>query len=649
MPRENSFSDSEGRSLTPDLDEIDEFVPFSPPPLRVGLASPSVDPPSSPSAHNDRKSSSVRSPSPRPKPRAASMPVLSPINRFRGAVRKVMHLHRASTIISRYGGAGAEPGADPRRSSAFLHYGHIRENCVITLVDYSSIRSSSGRMTNKEFVSLLNDKQAGQRENWVKVRWINVCGISWDVISALALQYDLHPLAVEDVLHRRGQTRSKADYYPKHLFLRVLSHTLYDPDSPTMHEAPGDEAGSLDSELEIEDDERQEPRTQIPRVSSPVPMSPSNEKEKHQRNGAADEDDRTVFGSTPATWSRSATMGPGTMRSKGGILKRRLFHGDVENRVASPRAQLFTPIIPVARQESVSRKIREKTQLSLEELKKEGRVHVRVQPISIFLLRNGTVISILPRQCADFAEPIMARLHQADTGLRTSADPSLLVQGLLDLVVDSAFEMVDAFHEKILQLEHDVLLRPSMKAVARLHILSGDLTLHKRTLEPLKTVVYGLRRYDVDRCTALVESGERDVKIQGFMSHKAKIYLADVHDHMEYILTSMDTFAGIAENLINYTFNMKSYEMNETMRRLTMATIIFLPLTLLTGYFGMNFESMWSVKYHSDLLFWEIAIPVMVIVIPMFTWPDIRRMVHYAQKRFATRKRSVKVVKTKLA
>jgi hypothetical protein len=34
---------------------------------------------------------------------------------------------------------------------------------------------------------------------------------------------------------------------------------------------------------------------------------------------------------------------------------------------------------------------------------------------------------------------------------------------------------------------------------------------------------------------------------------------ADVHDHMEYILTSMDMFAGITENLINYTFNVRYY------------------------------------------------------------------------------------------
>ena len=94
-----------------------------------------------------------------------------------------------------------------------------------------------------------------------------------------------------------------------------------------------------------------------------------------------------------------------------------------------------------------------------------------------------------------------------------------------------------------------------------MHILQGDLILHKRTLEPIKTVIYGLRRYDVDRVAALLEKLEPDKKVQGYMSHKAKIYLADVHDHMEYILSSLDMFAGISDNLINYTFNVSSLGM----------------------------------------------------------------------------------------
>ena len=61
-----------------------------------------------------------------------------------------------------------------------------------------------------------------------------------------------------------------------------------------------------------------------------------------------------------------------------------------------------------------------------------------------------------------------------------------------------------------------------------MHILSGDLILHKRTLEPIKTLVYGLRRYDNDKSEALIDFSDpanKDVKVVGFRSHTSKIYL----------------------------------------------------------------------------------------------------------------------------
>ncbi|EJF56318.1 hypothetical protein DICSQDRAFT_175000 [Dichomitus squalens LYAD-421 SS1] len=88
---------------------------------------------------------------------------------------------------------------------------------------------------------------------------------------------------------------------------------------------------------------------------------------------------------------------------------------------------------------------------------------------------------------------------------------------------------------------------------------------------------------------------------------------------------------------------MASYEMNPVMRHLTVVSNISCLLTLLTGYFarvlGMNLTPMWSVNHNSDLLFWEIATPVILIVVPLFMWGDIRRMMHYLVKSW--RRRSI--------
>lgn len=67
---------------------------------------------------------------------------------------------------------------------------------------------------------------------------------------------------------------------------------------------------------------------------------------------------------------------------------------------------------------------------------------------------------------------------------------------------------------------------------SKVHVLGGDLALHKRTLAPIKSLVYGLRRYDVDRCKALLGSVDphADVDIgRGYMSHQAKVYLVSAH------------------------------------------------------------------------------------------------------------------------
>jgi hypothetical protein len=180
----------------------------------------------------------------------------------------------------------------------------------------------------------------------------------------------------------------------------------------------------------------------------------------------------------------------------------------------------------------------------------------------------GTVISIRPNPDLNFTAPIAARLRQRDSLLRTSADPSMLIQGLLDLSQLNSYlsalhlskckfdsrrsglgscrripwsnSQTGAGHPNQTRDENrpPPCVRPLLPPFLThsslpVHILSGDLILHKRTLEPIKTVIYGLRRYDVDRCAALIDTSNAQpgTKVEGFMTHKAKIYLVSLVLH----------------------------------------------------------------------------------------------------------------------
>ena len=54
------------------------------------------------------------------------------------------------------------------------------------------------------------------RDDWVSCRWINVNGLSWDVIKQLGNHKSLHRLAIEDLLNTSSQP--KADWYSDHAY-----------------------------------------------------------------------------------------------------------------------------------------------------------------------------------------------------------------------------------------------------------------------------------------------------------------------------------------------------------------------------------------------------------------------------------------------
>jgi len=94
---------------------------------------------------------------------------------------------------------GAEPGVNPRSGASIVEYSHFKQACVIDVVDYDADDATFRRVSNAGLIELLNVEEEHTTEESDSatllpprmVRWINISGFDWSVLSAVALKYSV--------------------------------------------------------------------------------------------------------------------------------------------------------------------------------------------------------------------------------------------------------------------------------------------------------------------------------------------------------------------------------------------------------------------------------------------------------------------------
>nr|OQO21346.1 hypothetical protein B0A51_10057 [Rachicladosporium sp. CCFEE 5018] len=235
--------------------------------------------------------------------------------------------------------------------------------------------------------------------------------------------------------------------------------------------------------------------------------------------------------------------------------------------------------------------------------------------VSAFMTSDNTIITIFEGAGDEVLHLILHQLESSRTILRSSNDPSMLIHAVIDAVVDLAVPIERAIAEAFAELESAVLENPDIKQSKELYRLRSALTILMDDISAIGSVVKSL--CDHQEAPTLSRPDDADPtstpqEVLVPISPLAKIYLQDVNDHITMLANA--TLRGVhsAENLTSLIFNTITARQNGSVQRLTIVSIFFLPLTFLTGYFGMNFESMPSVNENTESFFWVIAGPVML-------------------------------------
>ncbi|GKT54135.1 magnesium and cobalt transporter [Colletotrichum tofieldiae] len=522
-----------------------------------------------------------------PLTRASTDQTLSPLRRRAGTFKPVEDY--GDFEMSRPGWQpGSEPGFDPNKSDG----GHasmptLRADCDISVFDFSQANMVQHKFGNEGFIDFLQKPQ----EPWVKSRWINVNGLSWDVIQACGQYYKLHKLAIEDIMNTRNRT--KADWYANHAFIVLTLQKLV---------LLLDEDSSSSSSSDDDSDDGASVRT------SKSAKGMRKLKRAFTMGGKSRPDPET---------GRQAAGRPGIVAQGSG-------YGHQLNHHTSNLSQLPETafVRTLQRYHASANEVRTEYMETHSSLISRG-LAVSAEQVAIFLTSDNTVISFFEMSAEDIERPITVRLGDPSTILRQSCDASLVVQAIIDAIIDLAIPLTAVYSDVIGDLELDVLTSPSIKQTRSLYICVSEINKMLTFLNPIDNLVNVLRDHRTelgqDEAARQLQNPASGVIVTP-LTHT---YLGDVLDHCVIITESMQQIKRSADNLIDLIFNTISANQNESMKQLTIITIIFLPLTFLTGYFGQNFtdfpeiENKWGITF-----FWIIACPVVfcTILIMMRSW-----------------------------
>lgn len=185
--------------------------------------------------------------------------------------------------------------------------------------------------------------------------------------------------------------------------------------------------------------------------------------------------------------------------------------------------------------------------------------------------------------------------------------PAFLLHVILDHVVDQKFLAIEALEEELNQAEDRLVSDlPAFKPAVLLH-LRRDLLALRKSLFHEREILVKICRKDCP-----------------FIPEKAIFYYRDIYDHLTKFFELTESCREVVTSLmemylsmLNNRMAMAANDTNQTVRRLTLITTIFMPLTLLAGIGGMSEWSMMTGPAN-----WKTSYPAFLAAMAAIGWAN---------------------------
>jgi len=194
------------------------------------------------------------------------------------------------------------------------------------------------------------------------------------------------------------------------------------------------------------------------------------------------------------------------------------------------------------------------------------------------------------------------------------AGPDFLMHNILDWIVDERYKAFDIKEDELEAAELSLLENVEKFEVVRLIVMRKNLMKLRKTLYHEREILVKICRGDC-----------------AFISDKAIVHYRDIYDHLDKFFELTETYREIETSLmelytslLNNLMTKMSNNTNNSVRRLTLITTVFMPLTLLAGIGGM---SEWTALTGAEN--WKIAYSLFLLgltVLGMVNFLIIRKL-----------------------
>ena len=180
-----------------------------------------------------------------------------------------------------------------------------------------------------------------------------------------------------------------------------------------------------------------------------------------------------------------------------------------------------------------------------------------------------------------------------------------LLYKIVDNLVAGYMPTIEKIDSAIDQIEDQVFDRPSPRTLEKLFSLKRVLLAMRRILLPQREVLNKLAR--------------DDYKV---IDPKDRIFFRDIYDHLVRLHDLNESLRDLVGGAQDTYLSVVNNRMNEIMKTLTTITVLFMPLSVLTGFFGMNFfEPLGTLKsWTTNPVFYLTMVTIFVMPIGMYIW-----------------------------